>query len=79
MFSPVAFALCLYHWMVLSSPVQNTLNVTTKLDHHHQFSIDELLTTNFPKKVSNDSGLNPCKASECLVVFGPFLKLNWVI
>uniref|UniRef100_A0AAR5PJX2 Metalloendopeptidase n=1 Tax=Dendroctonus ponderosae TaxID=77166 RepID=A0AAR5PJX2_DENPD len=31
--------------------------------HKRQFSVVELLTTTFPKKISNDTGLNPCKAA----------------
>ncbi|XP_019762656.1 tolloid-like protein 1 isoform X1 [Dendroctonus ponderosae] len=34
----------------------------TGKSHNRQFSVSELLTTTFPKKTSNDTGLNPCKA-----------------
>ncbi|KAL1517012.1 hypothetical protein ABEB36_000833 [Hypothenemus hampei] len=42
-------------------------NQTTELKPNNggrnkQFSVDELLSTTFPRKVSNDTGLNPCKA-----------------
>ncbi|XP_066250457.1 protein tolkin-like [Euwallacea similis] len=53
MFSWAAFVLCVHHIAVIVA-------VTHQKDQ--QFSIDELLTTIFPKKISNDIGLNPCKA-----------------
>lgn len=47
-----------------------TLNLNetgTGKSHKRQFSVSELLTTTFPKKTSNDTGLNPCKAGKCLI------------
>ncbi|KAF7272619.1 protein tolkin-like [Rhynchophorus ferrugineus] len=38
-------------------------NTTQKtFNAHKKFSVEELLTNTFPKKTSNDTGLNPCKA-----------------
>lgn len=36
--------------------------VQTSYNAHKKFSVEELLTKTFPKKTSNDTGLNPCKA-----------------
>lgn len=53
--------------------LNNNGNVTALRNNGKQpkvkFSVDELLTTTFPKKSSNDTGLNPCKAGEFLLFF----------
>lgn len=53
--------------------LNNNGNVTSLRNNGKQpkvkFSVDELLTTTFPKKSSNDTGLNPCKAGEFFLLF----------
>ncbi|CAG9771064.1 unnamed protein product [Ceutorhynchus assimilis] len=54
-----------YHENITSVIHNEVANVSVKnvtVSRHRTFSVDELLTKTFPKKSSNDTGVNPCKA-----------------
>lgn len=38
-------------------------------NRHFKYTIDELLTNNFPKKITNDLDLDPCKAGKLIRYF----------
>lgn len=42
----------------------NNNNNNNSLNIHFKYTIDELLNSNFPKKITNDLDLDPCKAGK---------------
>ena len=51
---------------VLSSTVNQLSGVSERTERSFKYSIDELLTAVFPKKISEDLDLDPCKAGKIL-------------